>query len=238
MCVIISAIKHKQRTGVSKMASDDKQIKWTRLKNEYIKTDITLKDLAKKHNLTISSVSKYAASHKWTAQREKYWTRVESESLDRDAHKEADRLGRLKTASDKLSIVIDKLLDDTAQFNRHLIQHKEKTYSDDESTEKEWVEEEIFQKADSKAIRDLAASMKDLSLTIRQLHGLPTMQEAEAMRIAAARLELDRKKQAFDDGYDDDDHGVVLLPAVSAEEPDTDDDDEEPEVHENDSSDS
>ena len=205
------------------MASDDKQIKWTRLKNEYIKTDITLKKLAKKYDLTISSVSKYAASHKWTAQREKYWTRVESESLDRDARKDADKLGRLKSATEKLSVVIDKVFDDSEQFNRWIGNDADFTQT-----------ENVFKKVDTRAIKDLAASMKDLAATIRQLHGLPTVQEQESMRIAAARLELDRKKQAFED-EDEDDHGVVLLPAVATEEPDAEDN--EPQEDSDDTSD-
>ena len=44
------------------------------------------------------------------------------------------------------------------------------------------------------ALKDLTGVLKDLTGLVRDLYGIPTQAQAEAQRIAAERLELDRKK--------------------------------------------
>ena len=61
-------------------------------------------------------------------------------------------------------------------------------------TERQWTEERTYQKVDTKALKDLTGVLKDLTGLVRDLYGIPTQAQAEAQRIAAERLELDRKK--------------------------------------------
>ena len=61
-------------------------------------------------------------------------------------------------------------------------------------TERQWIEERTYQKVDTKALKDLTGVLKDLTGLVRDLYGIPTQAQAEAQRIAAERLELDRKK--------------------------------------------
>ena len=60
--------------------------------------------------------------------------------------------------------------------------------------ERQWTEERTYQKVDTKALKDLTGVLKDLTGLVRDLYGIPTQAQAEAQRIAAERLELDRKK--------------------------------------------
>ena len=67
-------------------------------------------------------------------------------------------------------------------------------------------------KMDAKAMRDLSASLKDLTAVMRNLYDLPTAQEAAAMDIARARLELDVRKA--EEAQEVGDGGIVELAGV------------------------
>ena len=71
-----------------------------------------------------------------------------------------------------------------------------------------------FAKVDPKALKDLTGVLKDLTGLMRDFYNIPTPAQAEAQRIAAARLELDRKK-AEADSTDD---GVEVVIKGEAEE--------------------
>ena len=55
----------------------------------------------------------------------------------------------------------------------------------------------------------MTAALKDLTGILRNIYGIPTQAEAEAQRIAAERLEMDKAKAATDAGSSD---IVVELP--------------------------
>ena len=63
-------------------------------------------------------------------------------------------------------------------------------------------EERIYTKKDTKALKDLTGAVKDLLYSVRNLYGLPTQGEREAQRIAAERLEMDRRKAQLDEDSD------------------------------------
>ena len=67
--------------------------------------------------------------------------------------------------------------------------------------------------ADTRMLRDVVMSLRDLTATIRDLYGIPNVEEAAKMRIAEERLELDR--QRLDTG---DDAAVVKVIMAKAEE--------------------
>ena len=62
--------------------------------------------------------------------------------------------------------------------------------------------ERIFDKADSRAIKDLTGALKDMTLVLRNLYNLPTQAEAEAQRIAAERLKLEQRRVDAESGTD------------------------------------
>ena len=123
-----------------------------------------------------------------------------------DVRKEVDKLQRMRNSADKLSVIIEKSLQDAEQFNRHIVQTKKK-----DGQIEEWdSEERIYKKLDTRAIKDMTSAMKDLTSMLRNVYDLPTLQEIQANQLAKDKLALDREKASlFDD--DEDDTGVVML---------------------------
>lgn len=177
---------------------------WVKIKLEYITTDISQRKLAEKHSVAPSSVARKSIEEGWVEQRERHRSKVAAKTEERIANKEANKLARLAAATDKAIDVVVKAFDDPDQFNRYIVETTEE-YAAPEIVEEEdgdshaigmrrWAHEETFAKVDTKALKDLTAVLKDLTGLMRNLYGLPTQAEAEAQRIAAERLAMDKKK--------------------------------------------
>ena len=90
--------------------------------------------------------------------------------------------------------MIEGVFEDGQQFHRHLVQVRQ--------DKDEWPEERIFDKVDSRAIKDLTGALKDMTQVLRNLYNLPTQAEAEAQRIAAERLKLEQRRVDAESGTD------------------------------------
>ena len=117
-------------------------------------------------------------------------TKAAEKAINGEIENEAERLSKLIKATDSMEDVVVKLFEDAQQFYRHIIMT--------DFTAKE----AIFEKIDTKAIKDLTGALKDLSFVHRNLHGMPTQQEREAQHIAAERLQMDKKKAELDEQVD------------------------------------
>ena len=73
----------------------------------------------------------------------------------------------------------------------------------------------MFRKLDTKAIKDMTAVLKDLTALMRDLYNIPTQAQAEAQRIAAERLELEKRKV---DAADNDSDGIEITFNAGEEE--------------------
>ncbi len=198
------------------------QSEYDDLKTEYATTDISYRKIAAKYGISYSTLSQMAAKENWTEARREYRNKVVSKTIAKAANMQASKLFSLMKSADKMSKVIEEVVKDSKQFNRHLVQTRTKgkeintTTGELEFTEKWDVEERIYKKVDTKAIRDLTSSMKDLTAVIRNIYDIPTMAEKTAMDIAVERLKLEQAKSG-DDG-DDEETGIVLLPEVTPDE--------------------
>ena len=98
--------------------------------------------------------------------------------------------------------------EDPKQFHRYMVETKEKYGAPielDDGTlvdERQWVEERTFAKIDTKALKDLTGVLKDLTGLMRDYYNIPTPAQAEAQRIAAERLEMEKRKAEADAGTD------------------------------------
>ena len=175
---------------------------WDALKMEYVTTKTTYAKLAEKYGISISQIKIVAARDGWTNERKKFTARVQQKAYRKACNHEADRLARLITATTGAIDVAMRAIGDDEQFNRYLVERREKyavPVADEDAEdgelppdgklllERQWTEEQTYQKVDTKALKDLTGLVRDL-------YGIPTQAQAEAQRIAAERLELDRKK--------------------------------------------
>lgn len=183
------------------------EVNWEDIKTEYITTDTSHRKLAKKYGVPLTTISHRSITESWVEKRNQYKSKVEAKTLEKSSTRDANRLARLMDTTTKAIDVAVKAFEDESQFNRYLIDRKEAYASplideDGEAaiSERSWTEEKIFAKVDTKALKDLTAVLKDLTGLMRDFYNIPTPAQAEAQRIAAERLELDRLKADADRG--------------------------------------
>lgn len=202
---------------------------WEIIKTEYITTDISHRKLASKYSVPLSNIQRRSKAENWVDCRSQYKAKVTSKTLEKSANRESNRLAKLMDVTSKAIDVVVSAFDDKDQFKRHLVDRQEKyafpSYQGEETdeggevdtkdllAEKRWTEEQVFQKIDSKALKDFTAVLKDLTGLMRDFYNIPTPAQAEAQRIAAERLELDRRKNAMSE-EDDDETGIIMMPSV------------------------
>lgn len=180
-----------------------KAYNWDEIKTVYVTTDLSTKAIAQKYGIGLSVIQKKCAADGWVAARMAFRAQAAAKAVDQAVDVEADRLGKIINAANSMAAVIENVYKDPEQFHRHLVVNMDVT------------EEKIFDKVDTKAIRDMTVAIKDMTLVLRNLHNLPTQAEAEAQRIAAERLKLEQRKIAMMENTDeDDDTGVIMMPPV------------------------
>lgn len=190
---------------------------WKKIKTEYITTDISQRKLAQKYGVGPSRIAARSKAERWVEQREQYRSKTIAKTLEKSSTIEANRLSRLMDTTTKAIDVAVKAFEDESQFNRYLVDRKEAYASplideDGETaiSERSWTEEKIFSKVDTKALKDLTSVLKDLTSLMRDFYNIPTPAQAEAQRIAAERLELDRLKAAASKDNTADDIEVIF----------------------------
>ena len=173
-------------------------VDWTPIRNEYVTTKVSYRQLSEKYGVAIGNISKVSIREHWKEQREQFVQKAFKKAEEKACNKEANRLARLITATTKAIDVAMEAFEDEKQFNRYIISEGIGGGAT-ETTERE------FAKVDTKALKDLTGVLKDLTGLMRDFYNIPTPAQAEAQRIAAARLELDRKKaeaDSTDDGIE------------------------------------
>lgn len=190
---------------------------WDAIKNDYIKNpDLGTKRLAEKWGVSYTQVNSHCRKEGWYKEKLAWQEKVRKRACDRYAEKAARALeGELETA-DNVAKLISLLLKDDKQFNRHIVQKTR----DGES----WAEEEIYKKADARALKEVVQSLTmaaDIKRTILGIQRVDQLQKAEFERqrleIEQERLALEKERLAMlksKDAVDLSEYGVVLMPEV------------------------
>jgi hypothetical protein len=196
-------------------------IDWVQLKAEYASTKISYRKMAEKYGISFNTLKDHAGVDKWADARKKFENTVTKNTIQRLASKKANscvkQLSSVGNAAVMLTATIERITNDADQFRRHLVTERvgEGT-GPGEYTETQEVKERIYDKYDTKSLKDLTGALKDLAGVIRNVYGIPTIVEEAAIGIAAKRLQLEEIKAGVND-TDDSDTGVIILPAVMAE---------------------
>ena len=75
---------------------------WKKIKAEYIKGGISLRDIAKKYKVPYSTISKRAASEKWSDARQTRGIKMESKLVEKIADQQATKLARMAVLHDDI----------------------------------------------------------------------------------------------------------------------------------------
>jgi uncharacterized protein YjcR len=185
-----------------KRAINFSEIDWTSIKMDYITTPTSYRKLSEKYGVSATTICKQSQAGDWIAERERYNDKVYTKSVEKAANKEASRLAGLVTAANKAVDITLSAFEDDRQFNRYIV-------AETDGMGATTTQERVFEKIDTRALKDLTNVMKDLSGLLREFYNQPTPQQAEAQRISAERLELEKRKAEVD--ADTDTNIVVLL---------------------------
>ncbi len=148
---------------------------WIKIKNEYINSNISYRDLAEKYGVGFSTLEKVARREKWPELRrkqcDKIATKLRQKTADKIVAKELSRLDRINSVADRL---LDKMEEAIDQLNNHLVKNKKKTkvieYKNSERPDKptketiEEIEEAEFVcgDIDRLGLKMLAGALKDV----------------------------------------------------------------------------
>lgn len=165
-------------------------------KKEYITTDISMRKLSEKYSVSTSQIANHSRAEHWVELRKQYQNKIVTESLARQEEEDVDHLLKIKSAASKMAESIDALMSDDKQFRRHI------------STDKGLiVGEKVMKKYDSRAIREVTAALKDLSVTIRNMYDDQNGDDDEAntgvIEIGKAEKHDETKEIILEDGDND-----------------------------------
>ena len=177
------------------MARPRTDVDWAQVQSEYIAGTMSLQKLAAKYKVGYKAIAERSSAGGWKRQRDKYrrdtCARAVKQLGDKHVRKIARELEGLAFVSEKLSGTMQRAMEDSDQFNRHLVQ--EKSIRKDGGADVLTVER-VYDKLDARALRDFTAALADLTKTMRNLFELPTDAEREQRQMARERLDMDRRK--------------------------------------------
>jgi uncharacterized protein YjcR len=154
---------------------------WKKIETQYVAGDMSLRELARKKGISYSTLSKKASSGGWAAKRENFRDGVANEALARAQARGRERLETLIKGTEQLLDNAMSALEDNEQFKRYVV-------SEGCGEGVSETAEKIFEKYDTKAMKELTAVLKDLTGMIRDFYGIRTPAQELAEKLAAKRI--------------------------------------------------
>lgn len=182
---------------------------WATIKSEYITTNTSYRKLAAKYGISYKHISVQGRKDGWFQARKKYQSDVADKIVsivaNERAQRDASKLLILQKSADNMAEAILKVFDDSEQFHRFVV-------PDNFS-----VTEKVFEKFDTKSMREITASIKDLAVVMRNIYNIPTEQEERTYQLAKERLEIEKERVSNTDDNDAE-TGVIVIPATTEED--------------------
>ncbi|MBQ8603896.1 MAG: hypothetical protein IJ410_03510 [Oscillospiraceae bacterium] len=146
-------------------------IDWVKIRNEYICSGISQRELANKYNLSLSTLSKRAKKEDWVGKRQvqqnKTAAKMRQKSKDAQVEKRLTQLERLSRLTDKL---IDKVELAMEQLDKYVLMETTSTVKDEKlkkgtkrTTKRSQKIKEVNSRViDRKGLQELSSTMKNI----------------------------------------------------------------------------
>lgn len=199
---------------------------WAAIKHEYV-TDpnASLRKLAAKYGVSYSTIANKSKADDWFATRKKTQSKIVSKGISRTVNKMANELSKEADFLERMKGHMEKMLKDDLQYQRHLVETK--TFDEDGGMTIT-TEEKLYNKFDSKAMKDSMQILQMMESMTRSLYNIQKSEalerqqiERERLEIEKERLALERERNALRNGNMDADesrYGVVMMPEVLSDE--------------------
>ena len=164
---------------------------WSKIKTAYVTSEMSQREVAKKYGVSESQLAVRASNEGWVQLRREHRRKVEEKAKQKAAEKKADMMAAqlvdIGTAGENLAALIAEI-----------------------STETRSLRIGRTKKADTKAIRNLTGSLKDLVDVLRDVYELPTLHDKQKENrgdgAAEVRVVFDVDEEE-EDGLDDENEG-------------------------------
>lgn len=140
---------------------------WKAIATEYITTRISQRELAKKYNVSMRTLTHRASKEKWTQKREQHCGKVAAKTsekiADRQATTQANRLLRVVEINDKLLDILEAASD---QLSRHALPVRETKIKSTKTTTTRTVKttlQYVDGDVDRAELRHITAAMKNIA---------------------------------------------------------------------------
>ena len=164
-----------------------RKIDWEKLKSEYVTSDISIKALSQKHKIDKNLIASHCKDEQWVKARKDYKMRVGMKTITKSCDKRANELSKVLDSSMLIRDRIFDAMSDPQQFNRYLVTKGRK------GGEFETVEE-VYDKVDTKAIREMTQALKAVEGLIRSLNNIPTEAEMQRLQLEREKFEMEKEK--------------------------------------------
>lgn len=181
-----------------------RKIDWEAIKTEYVTSDISQRALIEKYKVNNVDLAKHSKNEKWVEERKKYKAKATSKAIAKSCNKRANELAGVLDAAFNIRDTIVSATKDPDQFNRYLVQYGSGKDFD--------TEERLYNKVDTKAIREMTQALKAVEDLIRSIGNIPT--EAELQRRQIEKEKWEREKAEANKTESNDHLGVILIPEI------------------------
>ena len=163
---------------------------WDALKTEYATSQISFKELAKKHGVSYKTLYTHARIEHWADARRLHTQRTLHKSMDQIGDRQAQDLARVDQLADAL---LQKLGQAIEELDLTVTRHREKG-EDDKGTkwQLDYEQREKGGAVDRKGLQQLAASLKDL----KQIKALQTELDKLEQEIRIEKLKKEAENGA------------------------------------------
>lgn len=163
---------------------------WSKIKNSYVTSNLSQREVAKKHGVSESQLAVRASNEGWVKLRREYRSKAEEKAkqkaMEKNAEVMASQLVDIGTAGENLAALIAEV-----------------------STEARSLRVGRSKKADTKAIRNLTGALKDLVDVLRDVYELPTLQDKQKQdqangpeRVVLEYVDMDEEEESAEHGDD------------------------------------
>ena len=211
---------------------------WIAIKYEYV-TDprMTLRKIAEKYGINYKTVALRSKADDWFATRKKHQSNVVSKAAAKTETPQANELVKENEYLQLMKGHVGRMLQDDMQFQRHLIETR---VIDEDGSMIVSPEEKIFNKFDSRSMKDsmqILKMMEDMTRSLKNIQKAESIQKqqldrerfefekemaCEKLKLEKERIALERERNALRSqnmGADDETkYGVVLIPERDKDE--------------------
>lgn len=162
---------------------------WAAIKHDYVTSpDMSLRKIADKYGIRRDTVYKRSKAESWFATRKKTQAEIGARAIAKTTEKMASELAQESTFLMMMKGHMDRMLSDHDQFQRMVVTNVITGET----------EERVFEKFDSRAMKDSMQTLKMIEEMTRSLYNLQKAETIQRHQIEAERLQLEREKFEFE----------------------------------------